>query len=44
VIRVAYHFIYNVKKKELFFASGECLAIDKNLLMGDYNWFQILDI
>ncbi len=26
--------IYNVKK--LFFASGGCFAIDKNLLMGDY--------
>ncbi len=36
VIRVVCRFIYNVKKK-LFFASGECLAIDKNLLMGDYN-------
>ena len=35
VIRVACHFIYNVKK--MFFASGECFAIDKNLLMGDYN-------
>ncbi len=35
MIRVACRFIYNVKK--LFFASGECFAIDKNLLMGDYN-------
>jgi hypothetical protein len=23
-------------EKNLFFSSGECLAIDKNLLMGDY--------
>jgi hypothetical protein len=28
-------FIYNVKKN-CFFASGECFAIDRNLLMGDY--------
>ncbi len=36
LIRVAYYFIYNVKKI-CFFASGECFAIDNNLLMGDYN-------